>query len=369
MMNPAAIFGIHHLAQVFNWFSGPSPTMPAGASGNAVQKGRQIPLKVCELYLVFNFLEPKDLGRLEQVSKTFEDAVGYQWRSLCRMQLGLSPGPNLDPFLPATLSVKASVQFLLNNIFDERVYERHIGDVEPAPPISRSSFLKRYNEPDPCDPIKTIGSEYVLMYLPESVTINQSGVSLDKADDPNDSEAPRLIRREGPSSGPGAQSENTTLKVAVTINNIVELFKCPKTGNPSTFSYIWDQIEDQHGNKRMPAGWIYMRRDVIGRNLPFAQQQALANEKGVVLSELLPRILFNFLEHVGSKKAGVYPDGQDPSTYARTSTITRDSGGTNWPSGCGAGGPSGLHVYYDCIGTVNVGVAVALPAEVQAIGP
>jgi len=367
MMNPAAIFGIHHLAQVFNWFSGPPPTMPAGASGNAVQKGRQIPLKVCELYLVFNFLEPKDLGRLEQVSKTFEDAVGYQWRSLCRMQLGLSPGPNLGPLLPAGLSPKASSLFLSKTILDEEVYRRHIGDVEPAPPISRLSFFNQRNQPDPCDPTKQIGSEYVLMYLPESVTINQSGVSLDKADDPNDSEAPRLIRREGSSSGPGAQSENTTLKVAVTINNIVELFKCPKTGNPSTFSYIWDQIVDQHGNKRIPAGWICMRRDVIGRNLPFAQQQALANEKGVVLSELLPRILFNFLAHVRSKKAGVYPDGQDPWTYARTSTITRDSGGTNWPSGCGAGGPSGLFVS-SFIVFDRVGVAVALPAEVQAIG-
>ena len=36
---------------------------------------------------------------------------------------------------------------------------------------------------------------------------------------------------------------------------------------------------------------------------------------------------------------------------------------------CGAGGPSGLSVSHARFDYDNVGVAVALPAEVQAIGP
>jgi hypothetical protein len=100
---------------------------------------------------------------------------------------------------------------------------------------------------------------------------------------------------------------------------------------------------------------------VIGRERPFAEQQALANTHGVVIPHLQERILFNFLEHARSE-ANVYPDGQDPWTYARTSTITRDEQGDEWSSGCGAGGSSGLCVG-SIIGYVCVGVAVALPAE------
>ena len=112
-----------------------------------------------------------------------------------------------------------------------------------------------------------------------------------------------------------------------------------------------------------------MREGVIGRNLTFAQQQAAATAAGVVIPQLGHRILFNFLRHAEAE-ANTYPDGRNPWTFARTSTLTVDSQGVAWPSGCGGGGPSGLHVnshYFDVVHDY-VGVAVALPAEVQAIG-
>lgn len=85
-MNPAAISGVHDSAQCSNELSGPSSAMPAGASGsavipagtvgNAVSNNRPIPLSVGELRLVFRFLEPKDLGRLERVTRTFQEVAG-----------------------------------------------------------------------------------------------------------------------------------------------------------------------------------------------------------------------------------------------------------------------------------------------------
>lgn len=195
--------------------------------------------------------------------------------------------------------------------------------------------------------------------------------ALDKPDDSNDLEAPQLIPRKEElveafvrKIGLGAQPKKQVLKVPVTINNIVKLFKRPKAGHSSTYSYIWERIVEEHGNERISPGWTCMRVGVIGRNLSFKQQKALASTNGVVLSELLPRILFNFLEHARSE-TNVYPDGQDPWTHARTSTSMLDSNGNAWLLGCGPGGPSGLGVSHRIFDGGNVGVAVALPEEVQ----
>ncbi len=366
-MSSAAIFGIHQLAQSCDSLLGPSSAIPADAISNAVQKFRLMDLM--ELHLdafgrVLSFLGPKDLASLESVSKTFSQVIHltHQWKKQCQIQLGLSPETDPEEYLPEGPSYKRRLGLMFANILDESVYERHMGKVGPVPRIPEEISLKKWNAPDPCDPSKKIGREYVWMYCSSYIETNAKGFSLDKTEDPNDPEAPELIRRE---SVLGVNSENTALKVPVTINNIVKLFKFPKTGNSSTYSSIWKSIVEQHGNKRIPAGWICMRRDVIGRALSFNQQQALAKERGVVLSELLPRILFNFLTHVRSKEVNVYPDGLAPLTYARTSTLTRDSGDRVCSSACGGGDPFGLLV---CnarpFGHGDVGVAVALPATV-----
>jgi len=181
--------------------------------------------------------------------------------------------------------------------------------------------------------------------------------------DPNDEEAPRLIKKEGDLS----KLEKMVLKVPNTINNLPVLFGHPKNGHPSKYDYVWKAISSQHGNKRIPAGPICMREDVIGRNLTFPQQETAATKARVVIPVLGHRILYNFLRQA---KTNIYPDGQNPSTYARTSTGTVDPSGTPWPSSCGGGGPSGLDVdsLLD-IGHDNAGVAVALPAEVQVSDP
>ncbi len=344
------------------------------STGNTNSSIRQLPL---ELFIgVLSFLEPQDLACSARVCRCWNGRVNWevQWKIQCQNLLDLSPETDPKNYVPETPSYKAIFRLVSANILGRSVYERHIGKVGSVPRIPKGISLQRWNQPDLCDPTKKIGPEHVWMYIPSHIEIDSEGVALSKIDDPEDEEAPLLLRRkadlvERVSRTVGFETRSV-LKVPVTINNIEVLFERPKTGNPSTYGSIWDQIVKQHGNKRSAAGWVCMRRDVIGRNLSFAEQQALAGSSGVVLSELLPRILFNCLEHVRSGAANIYPDGQNPWTYARTSTLTRNSEGDALHSGCGDGSPSGLSIdlihIFDCD---DVGVAVVLPAEVQAIGP
>lgn len=372
-----------------------SSSIPA----NTTQDRRRFPLVTCELFHVFSFLEPRDLVHFERVNKIFEDAIGYQWRSRCRDCYGLPPKDDLKLFLPEALNAKESVLLVSDNdfakkillssqnifdksalllskdifeetrllsfqrTFDETFYKLYIGyvDLKPASLRNKLQFILNYHKPDPFDPTKKIGKEYILMYIPEYITINRKDISLDKADDPNDTDAPRLIRRAANSEL--VQSENTTLKVPVTINNLRELFRQPRRGNPANCD-IWDQIVIQHGNKRSAARWIYMRKNLIGKNLSYNQQLALARDQGVVPTELISRILFNLLVQVQSPNPNTYLDGSKPWTFARTQTLTNNFWSPPDPSGCGNGSNLGLLIHNSSIDGDNVGLAVELPSRV-----
>jgi hypothetical protein len=323
---------------------------------------------------ILSFLGPKELGRSEEVCKSWRGFITkFGWERPCKILLNLPA--EIDParHLPVPSSYKESLRLIFSRVFGEGYYEHYLGaKVGSVPPIP----IRRWNERDPCEPAKTVGENYVLMYFPSYITITVPADSpwcLDKKDNPDDPVAPRLIQRASLVGritrifGLGANQESKVLQVPVTINNVETLFKHHlKAGYPAQYDDVSNAIIWQHGNERISAGYTWMRRDVIGRDLTFAQQQALANEKGIEIPNLLQRILFNFLGHV---RTNTYPDGQDPWIYARTSTLTQGSW-VHMPSGCGAGGPRGLGVsHYDIIHPRGVGVAVALPAEVQAIGP
>lgn len=349
-----------------------------GPSGPfASQKGR--PLANNESSYVFSFLGPKDLARAEHVCRSWKQFISQtdQWKKQCRIQLNsfeFDPGT----YLPASHSYKEGLSLVLSRVYDADTYRDRLGvQIEPFPRIPEAPSLKRFNEPDPFDPTKTKGQKYFWMDFPSYFKISVDGdfpFELDKLDDPKDEEAPRLIQKKvghvellKEKIGLESKPEKKVLKVPNTINNLGVLFNHPKNGNPSAYDRnSWAAVFDQHGNKRIPSGRICMREDVIGRSLPFALQQAATTKAGVVIPQLGHRILFNLLRHA---ETNTYPDGQNPWTYARTSTLTVDRRGNPWSSGCGGGGPSGLSVYDDHIDIDSVGVAVGLPAEVQVIGP
>jgi hypothetical protein len=281
------------------------------------------------------------------VNSTFLESAERCWFDLCYKELSLRNPNDLTQVLPKGMSAKTTFLYLMDNIFDERVYELHIGNVATAPPISKLNFLRLYNTPDPCDPTTIIGKEYALMYIPESITITRKGISLSKEDDPNDPQAPLLII-EG-----GATSEKT-LKVAVTINNLRKLFRFPKALPSSVYACVNEEIILQHGNERIPAGWMCMRKQVIGLGDSFSNQQKLANEKGVIIPELLPRILLHFLFRVRSK------DNMHAiiRQLERTSTLTNSIS-----TSCSYDYTGQVHLVLNMCNT-DAGVAVALPAEV-----
>jgi len=366
---------------------------------------------------ILGFLGPKDLANCEKVCSQWAQFIDLtdQWKKQCRVQLGISPKADPKRYLPNCATYKKSLEFMLSRILDEGFYKYYLGvDIGPIPRIPEEISLKKWNDPDPCAPTKKIGEEYIWMYCPSYVeTMDHEDFYLNKPDEPKNPEAPELIQKEAGlvskfvrKIGLGAQSEKKPLRIPFTINNIRTLFKNPKNGTPSNY-YISPEVSQQHGNARIPAGWICMRREVIGRGqqafrpapgLTFPHQQALANQKRVMIPHLLHRILFNVQEHIRSderariviprflfeqlydyleelRAGNAYPDGQNPCTYARTSTITRNQQGNDMVSLCGGGSPSRFSVtsgYLEINAAYNpdsIGVAVALPTQGQAIGP
>ena len=347
-----------------------------GPSGPfASQEGR--PLVNDAFGHILSFLHPKDLARVESICRSWKRFIDEtdQWKRQCEIHLNshaFDPGT----YLPACNPYKEGLRLVFSRVYDEKTYQYYLGaQVEPSAGIPEAHSLRRFNEPDPCDPTKTIGQKYVWIYSPSYFKILVDGdfpFKLDKPDDPNDEEAPRLIRKEvglvesfKRKIWPGSKLEKSIVKVPNTINNLCVLFKHPKKGSPSVCDYSWEVIFKQHGNKRIPQGWICLREDVIGRSLTFAQQQAAVTKAGAVIPQLGHRILFNFLRRA---ETNTYPDGKIPRTFARTSTLTLNPQGAARPSTCGSYASLVLSVI-ECMDHDTVGAAVALPAQVQAIDP
>lgn len=328
------------------------------------------PLANQEFDHILCFLGLQDLARCEKVCFNWFKFIQLtdQWKKQCQTQLGISSKTDPNRYLPRCQSYKKSIQLVFSRILDKNIYETYLRAKVSCPPrIPESISLKNWQNSDPCDPTTTIGKEYFWMYCPSHVEITipeNSSVVLDKVDDPNDPDAPRLIQKKvgfthslGKMLGLKVQSQIKVLKVPVTINNLVELLKLAK--RESLYSYIWPNILEQHGNKRMSEGWVCMRRNVIGRNLSFAEQQALAS--GLTIPDLLSRIWFNVFERVLSCGKNLGPNRQDLDTYARTSTLTRDSQGIYCSTGCEINDFSRQSVYCENFDCDDVGIAVTLP--------
>lgn len=285
-------------------------------------------LAYAPIKVLCTFLETRELGRCEQVNKLFEEVVNIQWKDQYHKKLRLGDGADIGSNIPRGMTVKESLRFLQNNVFDESFYKDYIGDVDPAPQIDMLKFLELQNDPDFCD------EEYIFMYVPESITTDQIDAYLSKEDDPSELEAPRLMLRKGRSEKKDTFAK-TTLKVPVTLNNIQTLFQFPKKGNPSNCTTICDETIEQHGDKRVYSGrWICMIKNMAGGKFLNVLVRDKPQNKEVILTELLPRTLFNLLAHVRSKNKGYYPDRLELSVFAITSTLVK-SGFRTLNAGCG----------------------------------
>ncbi|HSW87184.1 MAG TPA: hypothetical protein VLG49_06780 [Rhabdochlamydiaceae bacterium] len=309
---------------------------------------------------VLSFFKLEELLYLERVCTSWKKFIETsKWKKQCDYFIGISTDSDRLKFFPQCATYKNILQLVLPKILDQETYRYYLGaEIGPVPPIPEEISLKRFIELDPCQPTETIGQNYFWVYFPayfEIIGDEDFPFELEKEADPNAEEAPMLIIKEGEKS-----EEKRVLKIPNTINNITKLFKHPKKGNPSHCSCIRDQISLQHGNKRMVPGWMCMREKPIGKNLSISQQQEAANKAGVVITSLLHRMNFNFLEYVRKK---VCPDENNAPTYARTSTLIQDWGHSWFPS-CGEG-RSILPITKLTKPYSNVGAAVAFPTKVQ----
>ncbi len=314
------------------------------------------PLRQDEFSRVLSFFKPKQLALLERVCTSWKTCIEKtdQWKQQCQYALNIPTTIDPKTFLPANCSYKDGSHQFCPIVFDGRVYQHYLGaNIGSVPPIPKEISLERGGEADPCDPPNAIAGHYVWIYCPkefEKTADENFPFDLDKVDDPNDEEAPRLIEKETVSS-----VEKKVLKIPNTINNLGKLFKHPQNGNPSSYDHIEKEIENQHGNKRIPSGWICMRAKPIEIGLSFQQQQESARKAGVVISPLPHRVFFNFLAFIC---CGTYIDKND-THFARSSTLTNVPIGDLTTACHGNPYSPGIIINFDCVG-FNTGLAVAL---------
>jgi hypothetical protein len=282
------------------------------------------------------YLEPRDTACVRQVCKSWNQFLQNIWRGRCHAILGIPLHIDPKELLPQQSSYAGGLCKVLSSVIDGE-FLRHlgIGVIEKKPPISKALYLKKWSQPDPCDPDKIIGRNYILINVPEEdVEItNPSGEKI---------------------------------RMRLTINNLPTIFAGVQGNSPQYAFGGHRLVIQQHGDKPILCGWFWMRKDVIGKNLSFPDQEKLAKDLGVDITDLTRRLFINCAYR---RAFGSYLDKIKPFTYARTLTRTSISPGRDNPSCCGAGDtPFGLHATtIPPIGYDFVGVGVELPAEVQAI--
>jgi hypothetical protein len=308
----------------------PNPnSVIADQSGVAGAKTR-IYLRGVVIQRIGTFLDPKGLARLRAVQKSWKAAIDdNQWAFQCCNLLGIPRDIDPKEFLSPDLSYEEGLRECFSKIVDREFYRRQgIGEIGQIPPVSETRLLESFAKPDPCDPSKTIGEAYTLMYIPDRVVLSE----------------------------PAGQVE-----VDVTTKNLPRIFAGLKGGNPPKYSEIGRYIIEKVGDEKAKSRWVWMRKDVIGIGLSFDEQIKLAEEKGVVVTSLVNRIWANFV-------AGSYLDRLNPFIFARTSTnFQLESTPLYWLLGCGAGDSSGLRITHGLyFNDDHSGVAVELSLEVKA---
>lgn len=102
------------------------------------------------------------------------------------------------------------------------------------------------------------------------------------------------------------------------LNTLSELVQKPLAGNATKFSYIWDQIIAQFGDKTVDEGqWVWITKDVIPGtgNKSYAGQEAIVTGKGYEVPSLLPLVTAIFMNYIVK---GTFLYGQTPWTFSRT---------------------------------------------------
>jgi hypothetical protein len=288
------------------------------------QYGPQGPFAAQRLFLphppfsrALNFLTRNELAKAERVCRSWRAFIeeSNQWKN--QSQILFKIPQNQDPmpyFWFISKSYKKNLQRVLSRVIAARFYEFYLGaKVPPAPPIPEAISLKTFSQQDPAGYCLK-GQEYLWVYSPPYFDITVD------ADSPLHLHRTRLIERKPTIGERWGQliRKKRVLRVPNTVHNLYELCLRPKQGSPLKHRFLKEMVEENL--QEIPSGWFLIREDVIERGRTFAHQQATAKKRGVVISQLQERILFNFVRAV--QKEGIYPDAKGQVNNVRTSTVS-----------------------------------------------
>jgi hypothetical protein len=310
-----------------------------------------------ELMALFPFFNPQELSRMERVCRAWRQTTQVEWKRRYQTLLNVDFSVDLKTYFPTSCSsCKEALLKVFSKILGPENYRSYLGaKVTPPPKAALTAFCRKFNQPDPCDPKRTIGEEYYLVYSPPDLTVTITP------------KAPFWLDKDTLRKGGGIEcfikrlrvKTEETATIPSTINNISELFRNASKGSPSYSDHVWERAIEQHGDKRIPSGWICVRENPFQEDYSFAEQRAAALKVGVEIGDLGTRMLFNFLRHTATN---VYPDAQGLGSYVRTSTLV-GSVGLNWSVNCGGDNQGSLAICRDIPagGNGEPGIAVVLP--------
>lgn len=306
----------------------------AGKSNQSVQisKGSQIGpqsnIRIFEnlnndvLSCIFTFMEDISVARLEQVSKNWKNIIEkIVWKELCHRKMNIPRSMNLKVFLPPESSYKNGARHAYTKVYDAKKYKelfnrvlsnkynREYGsgyrfEVELEEDIRKEILLTHASKPDPYDPSKTIGQNYVCLLVPSYFIVKPSGKKdeFPYALDTNTNFKARVERDRGlsyysksrnlpkerlaprifiPRSDSTPTIENS--KVFNTINNITTLL---------FHRYVCDQYEPDKGDIRIPSGTVWIREEAVNSTF-----YPLYTKEKTEISHTGHRVLLNYLRY------------------------------------------------------------------------
>jgi hypothetical protein len=282
-----------------------------------------------ELVGALAFLNPQELLGTEKVCRAWKQATQQEWKRRYRTLLDVASSVDLKSYFPADcFSCKGALLKVFSKVFGPEIYPSYLRAKVASPPkAALTAFFRKFNQPDSCDPMWTIGQSYYLVYSPPDFTIHIAPNTPFYSDNGTLKKVEGLtwiaqqlgFRRKG------------TVTIPNTMNNLFQLFAHPVKGHANPSDSMDEIVMDQHGDERIASGWICMRELPFEANDSFAEQQAAALKAGVTIADLGTRTLFNLLMHMHTR---VYPDGRGFRSHVRTAT-TLALVGRNWTIVCG----------------------------------
>lgn len=245
-----------------------------------------------------SFLKFSDLTQIESVCRDWRACVEstHQWKGQCERELSLFMKRYSDGRPLEKVPYKKIFQSSYPQMIGEDMYRRYLGEIGKVPPIPESFSFGIDSHRDPCDPNQTIGTQYVRLYIPPYIEMKLVGYIFNQPDD-SGPEAPMLMREY-------ENESEKVLKVPVTLYNLLQLFSDSKMKKPFLLTHVSDEILERYGHQRAQSGWVCIRRNVLGQNMRIRELEALVEEKKVIATQLLHRVLFHFFEYVRSSEVG-----------------------------------------------------------------